>query len=31
MHNDLYERAPETVVRALSEFIADLRDRVQRP
>jgi hypothetical protein len=30
-HNDLYERDPETLVRALSEFIADLRDRVQRP
>ena len=30
-HNDLYERNPETLVRALSEFIADLRDRVQRP
>ena len=29
MHNDLWERDPESLVRALSEFIADLRDRVR--
>ena len=31
MHNDIWARDPETLVSALSEFIADLRDRVQSP
>jgi alpha-beta hydrolase superfamily lysophospholipase len=31
MHNDLYERDPDGCVRALSQFIDTLRDRVQSP
>lgn len=31
LHNDLWTRDPETLVSALSEFIHNLRDRVQRP